>query len=298
MKQLFFSMAASCLLVLQSNAQNTFPSTGSVGIGTTAPAASSLLEMKSTTKGFLVPRMTSAQRTAIASPATGLLVYQTDGTAGYYYYYGTGWRLLLYSAASTTLNNLSTTTSVNRSLLPQTAAALDLGSPARTWRKGYYSDTVVVKTLKATDSVNTGVKAYGGTYGVYSTSANYGIYGQGNYIGIYSSGGTYGLYGYGSSYGVYGSGNYGVYGSGSTYGVYGASYAFNYSAVYGSGTAAFGVQGNSSGNYGGYFTSTNFHGIYAKTASTAGNIYAAVFQGNTYAYGLYQTSDERVKKKR
>ncbi|MCC3156166.1 hypothetical protein LJ737_02900 [Hymenobacter sp. 15J16-1T3B] len=59
----------------------------SVGIGTgaAAPAASAMLEVASTTKGMLVPRMTQAQRTAISSPAQGLLVYQTDGTAGFYY---------------------------------------------------------------------------------------------------------------------------------------------------------------------------------------------------------------------
>ena len=35
--------------------------------------------------------MTLAQKTAIASPATGLLVFQTDGTAGFYYFNGTAW---------------------------------------------------------------------------------------------------------------------------------------------------------------------------------------------------------------
>lgn len=49
-----------------------------VGIGTTTPDPSSVLEMKSTEKGVLVPRMTTAQRNAIPSPAEGLLVYDTD----------------------------------------------------------------------------------------------------------------------------------------------------------------------------------------------------------------------------
>jgi hypothetical protein len=55
------------------------------------PAASSLFTLTSTTKGFLAPRMTAAQKTAITSPATGLLIYQTDGTAGFYYYTGAEW---------------------------------------------------------------------------------------------------------------------------------------------------------------------------------------------------------------
>lgn len=68
----------------------------SVGIGTTAttPHASSVLDVSSTDKGVLLPRMLAAQRAGIPSPATGLLVYQTDGVAGYYYYAGSGWLAL------------------------------------------------------------------------------------------------------------------------------------------------------------------------------------------------------------
>ena len=46
-----------------------------------APAASSILDLSSTSKGMLLPRMTSAQRDAISSPATGLTLYCTDCTA-------------------------------------------------------------------------------------------------------------------------------------------------------------------------------------------------------------------------
>lgn len=62
---------------------------GNVGIGTTSPDASALLDVSGTGKGVLLPRMTAAQKSAIASPATGLLIYQTDGTAGFYYNGGT-----------------------------------------------------------------------------------------------------------------------------------------------------------------------------------------------------------------
>lgn len=50
---------------------------GSVGIGTTTPDASALLEMVSTTQGLLLPRMTTVQRSAITLPAKGLLLYNT-----------------------------------------------------------------------------------------------------------------------------------------------------------------------------------------------------------------------------
>lgn len=62
-----------------------------VGIGTTTPDASSILDIESTTAGMLTPRMTQTQRDAIASPATGLLIYQTDNTTGFYYFNGTIW---------------------------------------------------------------------------------------------------------------------------------------------------------------------------------------------------------------
>jgi len=55
------------------------------------PDTSAILDVKSTTKGMLFPRMTEAQRDAIGTPATGLMIYQTDETAGFYYYNGTAW---------------------------------------------------------------------------------------------------------------------------------------------------------------------------------------------------------------
>ena len=50
-----------------------------------------MLELKSTSQGLLLPRLSLAQRAAIASPAAGLLVFQTDGTPGRYYYSGISW---------------------------------------------------------------------------------------------------------------------------------------------------------------------------------------------------------------
>ena len=56
-----------------------------VGIGTVNPEASSMLDITSTEKGMLTPRMTTVQRTAISSPANGLLVYDTTENAFYFY---------------------------------------------------------------------------------------------------------------------------------------------------------------------------------------------------------------------
>lgn len=71
-----------------------------VGIGTISPDGSSQLDIQSTSKGLLIPRMLDTDRTGIASPATGLLVYQTNGTAGFYYYTGTQWVPLKSEAAA------------------------------------------------------------------------------------------------------------------------------------------------------------------------------------------------------
>src|SRR5690554_5692466 len=61
-----------------------------VGIGTTNPDGSAALDVTATDKGMLVPRLTSTQRNAIASPATGLLVYDTTAK-GFWFYDGTSW---------------------------------------------------------------------------------------------------------------------------------------------------------------------------------------------------------------
>jgi hypothetical protein len=70
---------------------NLYNSGTAVGIGTSSPNASAVLDVSSTSKGILLPTMTQTQRNAIASPATGLLVFQTDNTPGFYYYNGTAW---------------------------------------------------------------------------------------------------------------------------------------------------------------------------------------------------------------
>ena len=71
-----------------------FDSGAGIGIGTASINASALFQMDSTTKGFLPPRMTAAQRGAISSPAQGLIVYQTDGVIGLYIYANSVWRAL------------------------------------------------------------------------------------------------------------------------------------------------------------------------------------------------------------
>ena|GEM_PF-1307207 len=70
----------------------------SINADDSAPAPSAMLDVKSTDKGILIPRMTTAQRTAISNPATGLLVFDQD-TGGFWFFSDSGWVAL--SAANT-----------------------------------------------------------------------------------------------------------------------------------------------------------------------------------------------------
>jgi len=71
-----------------------------VGIGTTTPVASAILDLTSTTKGLAIPTMTATQASAISTPKKSLMIYVTDtnGTftsAGWWGYNGTIWKLIL-----------------------------------------------------------------------------------------------------------------------------------------------------------------------------------------------------------
>ncbi|MCP4090197.1 MAG: hypothetical protein GY746_10440 [Gammaproteobacteria bacterium] len=64
--------------------------TGNVGVGTNSPEASAILEATSTSKGFLPPRMTSAQRDAISNPVNGLQIYNVS-TNCLNFHYNSNW---------------------------------------------------------------------------------------------------------------------------------------------------------------------------------------------------------------
>ena len=68
------------------------------------PDASAILDVKSTDKGILIPRMTTAQRTAISSPAKGLLVFDNNLNS-FYYYDGTNWAALASTATAFEYDN-------------------------------------------------------------------------------------------------------------------------------------------------------------------------------------------------
>lgn len=91
------SGAANLIFNTSLNERMRITSSGSVGISTSTPDASALLDVTSTTKGFLPPRMTTTQINAITSPAAGLVVYNTTLTV-LCFYDGTGWKKVSHSA--------------------------------------------------------------------------------------------------------------------------------------------------------------------------------------------------------
>ena len=75
----FMATAATALIAFSAaQAQPVTDETGDVGIGTTVTDQSALLDMVSTDKGILIPRMNTVQRDLIATPAEGLMIYNTD----------------------------------------------------------------------------------------------------------------------------------------------------------------------------------------------------------------------------
>ena len=109
--------------------------TGSIGIGTTNPNSSAALDIQSSTKGMLIPRMTTAQRNLIATPAAGLLVYDNT-TNSFWFRNASDWVELTDSTnniwkkngttAHTTVSNLGLGT-----INPNSSYRLDINGNAR-----------------------------------------------------------------------------------------------------------------------------------------------------------------------
>ena len=235
---------------------NIFPATGSAGIGTISPHSSSLLEMKSTTQGFLPPRMRMQDMLGIVGPDRGLTVFVTDGDApGYYYNNGVSssdWQPLSQSGsgsgANQALSNLSNT-AINTNLFPANNGSIDLGNPNFAWRNLYLSGSAYANS--ATEPAFVGLSL--GLIGIRGEGVNYGVYGKG----------LNGIYGEGTSYGVYGkSMSGGILGEGNQYGVRGIGGGEAGTGVVGISTNGTGIIGSAAvGQYAGYFNGSVFSSV-------------------------------------
>lgn len=119
MKIRYCSLIVCLFAGLLTHAQVAFNTTGA------SPNNSAMLDVTSTTKGLLIPRITTAARLAIASPATGLLVYD-NSLSLYYYYNGTSWAPIAPLANGWSINGNSGTVSGSNFLGTIDNQALDI----------------------------------------------------------------------------------------------------------------------------------------------------------------------------
>jgi hypothetical protein len=295
MKTLLAVLAIS-LSIYSSKAQ-------SIGIGTATPHASAQLDVSSTNKGLLAPRMTTAQRNAIASPTKGLLVYDTD-LNGLYHYNGSAWAPVAGAGGGLSLPYEGSVNNVNPGF-KVTNAGLGPAIQAVTTNEFGYA-------LQASNTTNYGYSVYSyarspNAIGVYAlvdsstaikgSSANgIGVHATstdsiairaaiikgantdpvilathaGNGMAVQATSATgHAVYGVTSS-GIGFSGVYGINNGSAGTGVRGeANFAIG-TGVYGSSTNGTGVKGVGETNYGVYGQSTSGTALYGTSTSGYG----------------------------
>ena len=127
MKFLFYSI--SIAVVLLFSVQRTLSQGFAINTSGSAAAASSMLDVASTTKGVLVPRMSAAQMTAVTAPATGLMIFNTTANS-FYFYNGSAWTAIggggggVSSFSSGNLSPLFTTSVTNSTSTPSQSFSL------------------------------------------------------------------------------------------------------------------------------------------------------------------------------
>lgn len=168
MKKLYLIAFLLLGLTAGTQAQNN------VGIGTNTPDASAVLDITSTTKGALFPRMNTTQRNGITSPATGLTIYNTT-TNCIEFYNGTAWQASACKCASAPYAGISGPAKVGYNQTGITYTANYDPSYTYTWTVGGYA-TIASGAGTNTITVNTasgGTLGVGRTYTVALTISNY-----------------------------------------------------------------------------------------------------------------------------
>jgi uncharacterized protein (TIGR02145 family) len=155
------------------NGANFYNNGAGLGVGTIAPDASSLLDVSSTSKGLLAPRMTVTQRNAIVNPANGLIIFNTTSGCPNYYYNG-NWREWCGSVVNPLITTLSCgTASVTGALIVgQVANSVSVTVPYSGGNGAQYAAQSVNSTgvLGLTATISIGYLALGSGNLVYTIS--------------------------------------------------------------------------------------------------------------------------------
>lgn len=274
-KALTLTVFLLAVFLQQVRAQN-------VGINATgaAPDASAMLDVVSTTRGALIPRMTTLQRTAIAAPAVGLFVYDTNLNA-FLYWDGTAWRMMAYSGGWL----------LNGNTLAGTEFVGSTNAQAIGFRTNNVERMRIVATTNGEVVLNQpGAFGFfaGDMFSVYTTGGNFAVNGY-----ISGTGGGIGVYGENTSTGTNSTAGLFIATS-AGYALYGDATAANRPGIFGAsssatGTAVVGLGNNLATYYtllngsGGAFTSNNagVYGFGSVAAATGG-----VFVGNNTTASL------------
>lgn len=151
------SIFVVCLLSLA-----TTSTIAQIGIGTSSPAASAKLEISSTTKGFLPPRMTTTERNAIASPATGLVIFNTT-TNSLETRNSTGWA----SLSETSIGSISNTSNSKGAIISSGVLSL---APADATNGGIL--TPGAQTIAGAKTFSGNVTSTGGSISGFAAAIN------------------------------------------------------------------------------------------------------------------------------
>lgn len=138
---------------------NNYTVFGQIGIGTTDPNSSSVLDLTSTSRGMLTPRMTTLQRNAIALPATGLIIYNTDeGTLNTYNGSVLGWQDFTAKYKTITSNSDITTALLTDALASEMTISPPEGNYLVSFSGQYKNNPLTIVTTVITSnttSINT-----------------------------------------------------------------------------------------------------------------------------------------------
>jgi hypothetical protein len=267
MKIIFF-IAVICLFTSQSHAQSV-----AINADGNTPDPSAMLHVKSSSKGLLIPSMTAVQKAAIALPATGLMIYQTDDNYGFYYNSGNlmtpNWvRLATTNATWQTTGNTAVnpasdfigTRDANPLIIrTNNTERMRIGNGGHVMVNG----TILKSTQDAFEVFGAGTNGATGSMGYaingYSASGFIGVYGENTATGagVWGLNNSTGIGVYGSNlstgHGVFGNSTngIGVFGqnvNGAFPGIRGINQNFNGTGILGSGNNVTSITLNATGS--------------------------------------------------